>query len=213
METCAIFLWVNACKTQFFLTCLIVKCLGLQHHHSADNPILSFQQGKEQGFDHYFRQWYQPLCLFANRYVQLSTIAEEIVSDTYLKVWKKHAQFNNENVLRSYLYTAVRNGCINWLAKEKKIAAPPAASPDKTLLEHIIYAETMQAIFQHAQELPEQCKTVFTKLYIDGKSVKETAEELNLSTSTVKTQKTRAIAYLKGKLRPLLLAGWLCLGL
>ncbi|MFC0773394.1 RNA polymerase sigma factor [Terrimonas alba] len=179
--------------------------MSLRPSHIAEAHILSFQQGEERGFDYYFRQWYPSLCFFANRYIQQPQAAEEIVSDAYLKVWKRHAQFTNEKVLRSYLYTTVRNGCLSWLEKEKKIVIPPTTAPDKTMLEHMIHAEVMQDIYRHMQALPHQCKTVFTRLYIDGKSVKETAEEMNLSVSTVKTQKARALAYIKGKLRPLLL--------
>ena len=138
-------------------------------------------------------------------------IAEELVSDAWLRVWKKHAQFNNEATLRSYLYSTVKNACFDYLKKQKPQPTIASEQPDKTMLEQLIYAEVLHTIYRHMQNLPDQCKTVFTRLYIDGKTVKETAEEMELSVSTIKTQKARAIAYIKGKMRPLLLAGWLCL--
>jgi DNA-binding CsgD family transcriptional regulator len=44
---------------------------------------------------------------------------------------------------------------------------------------------------------------VFTKLFIEGKSVSETAQEMNIAISTVKNQKARGIKLLKPKLSSL----------
>lgn len=42
-------------------------------------------------------------------------------------------------------------------------------------------------------DLPEGCRRVISKLYVEGKSVVESARELRLSASTVKTQKAAGV--------------------
>ena len=69
-------------------------------------------------------------------------------------------------------------------------------------MQHLVAAETMRQIHEAIDTLPKACKLVFTKLYIEGKSVKETAEELSLTKSTIKTQRTIGLQILRKKLLP-----------
>jgi len=57
-------------------------------------------------------------------------------------------------------------------------------------------ARLHEAIYQ----LPPQCRTIFLKLYIEGKSIAETADELQLTASTIRNQKARGIKLLRVKL-------------
>jgi RNA polymerase sigma-70 factor (ECF subfamily) len=68
----------------------------------------------------------------------------------------------------------------------------------------IIRAEFYGELYRAIHTLPPECRKIFTMLYIEGKTVRETAEELGLALSTVKTQKARGLAALKKKLRPYL---------
>jgi len=50
------------------------------------------------------------------------------------------------------------------------------------------------------EELPSECRMVFMKLFVEGKSVVEAAAELNVVVSTVKNQKARGIKLLRMRL-------------
>jgi RNA polymerase sigma-70 factor (ECF subfamily) len=73
---------------------------------------------------------------------------------------------------------------------------------EKDCLHGMISAETVRLLYEAINELPAQCKKVFTKLYVEGKSVAEIATEMNVAVSTVKNQKARGIKLLKPKLSP-----------
>ena len=53
------------------------------------------------------------------------------------------------------------------------------------------------AIYNAIEELPEECRKVFKKLYFEEKTPAEIAEELHLKVSTVYNQKSRALNALR----------------
>ena len=55
----------------------------------------------------------------------------------------------------------------------------------------------MQLIYQKIEELPTKCKEIFKLTYFEGMKAGEIAKQLNISTSTVTTQRSIAIKYLK----------------
>lgn len=161
-----------------------------------------FLRGDERAFAYYFRLWYKALCLFADRYTSQLYISQEIVSDVYLRVWERHGTFYNEKSLKSYLYLSVRNACFDHLKKEKRRSKVQLEQQQtSTILENIIRVETLNEIYRSGEDLPRQCKDIFNRFYLEGKTVREIAGELDLSVSTIKTQKARALKFIKRKLR------------
>lgn len=169
-----------------------------------ENALAAFRTGEEQGFNYFFKTLYSPLCYFANKYTKNYPAAEEIVSNTFLKVWAKREAFTNESGLRGYFYKAVYNGALRWLEKEKKyntvIAQQSLVTDENLYVANTIKAETLRELHIVINELPPQCRKIFTKLYIEGKTTKETAAELGLAYSTVKAQEARGLSLIKLKL-------------
>jgi len=167
---------------------------------------IAFQNGEEQGFDYFFRKLYPSLCFFANRIVHDKCEAEEIASNAFIKIWNKQAQFSNVNNIRAYLYQIVRNDCLKSIQKKARVAQMHEDVKHLTMMEkadnfetEIIRAEFYGQLYEAINSLPGQCKEIMNMLYSEGKTVKEISEELNLSKSTVKTQKARGIIALKKK--------------
>jgi RNA polymerase sigma-70 factor (ECF subfamily) len=104
------------------------------------------------------------------------------------------------------LYKIAYNACLrhieqiqNRAAHNKKYSLQTSAI-EQSHIHNIIKAETIHLLHKAITQLPAQCKNVFTKLYIEGKSVAETALEMNLTISTIRNQKVRGIKLLKPKL-------------
>jgi RNA polymerase sigma-70 factor (ECF subfamily) len=70
-------------------------------------------------------------------------------------------------------------------------------------LSRMIKAEILVELHSLIHSLPLQCSKVFTKIYIKGKSVADTAEELGMSVNTVKSHKARGLSLLRGKVSSL----------
>jgi RNA polymerase sigma-70 factor (ECF subfamily) len=161
-------------------------------------------------FDVFFKGSYTSLCYFANRYTSDPLLAEDLVSEVALKVWEKRGEIKNEAALKSYFYTSLRNACLDFIAKEKTSEkrkeryARSLATEEAPFTEDIIRTETLRHLEMAIDNLPAQCRTVFIKLFTEGKTLSEAAQEMGLSIFTVKAQRQRGIKLLRERLAPLL---------
>lgn len=151
-----------------------------------------------------FRQHYRPLCLFALHLINDVASAEDIVMDSYLKLWDKWQREEIKNP-KSYLYIAVRNACydrnqaishnpnISLENEEKAIDAIP--SEDLSMAEE--QANIEANVWTALDTLPKKCREIFLMSKRDGMSYREIADELHLSVKTVEAQITKAYKRLR----------------
>jgi RNA polymerase sigma-70 factor (ECF subfamily) len=160
----------------------------------------------EESFVAFYRNHYASFCFFANRFINHPMIAEDIVGDVALKVWKKRGELRNETALKSYFYTSLRNTCLDWISAEKskgrrkKRYLDSVQTEQSSFLENIIRTETLHELELAIQTLPLQCRRVVIKLFVEGKSLSEVAEEMQLSITTIKSQRQRGIKLLRNRL-------------
>jgi RNA polymerase sigma-70 factor (family 1) len=171
----------------------------------------AFQKGDEKAFDFFFRKYYAPLCFFANTYLNSEDDAEDMVQECFAKLWNRHAVMTNPQAIKSFLYTIVRNGCIDALRKKKTVGT--AMHGFKYFgnallneeLDEITHAEMIRKIYAVIHELPPRVQQVFRMYYIEGKNHDEIASELYTSPKTVSNQRLKALLLIREKL-PFLLA-------
>lgn len=164
------------------------------------NQLTYLQQliagGSQKAFEDLYRLFFARLFNFAMLYVHKKEVAEEIVNDIMIKVWNKKAELVAVQNLETYLFVAVRNHSLNYLAQYITVEADGSQGqlidlndPGKELEWKEIYFRLNQAI----DELPDQCRTVFKLIKEEGFRYKQVAEILNISPRTVETQLFRAI--------------------
>jgi RNA polymerase sigma-70 factor (ECF subfamily) len=170
------------------------------------DPLVAFKEGREEGFNYFFNSCYKPLHFFASRYVKDNAAAEDIITDSFIKLWDKREIFETASGIKGYLYKSVYNACLRCLEQQQrktihtKSYAGQINTTEQPYLNDIIKAETIHQLHIAISQLPTQCKKIFTKLYVEGKTVSEIAEEMNLTISTIKNQKARGLKLLKPKL-------------
>jgi RNA polymerase sigma-70 factor (ECF subfamily) len=174
--------------------------------YTAEDYFYSFQQGEEGGFNYFFHLHYKPLLHFAYTFLNNTDAAEDVVEDSFLKLWQRRQTIEAPASIKPYLYATVRNRCIDVLRRQQHGAAytahikkqPLQLAPDVT--HNIIISESMHQVFLAVQNLPPKYQQLFNLLYVQGKEVKEIALELNLPLSTVKSQKGRTLELLRKQL-------------
>jgi RNA polymerase sigma-70 factor (family 1) len=168
--------------------------------------IEKFRNGSENALKEIYELNFSSLCYFADQLIKNLGEAEDIVVETFLKLLKKKTDFKNYAEIKSFLFTAVRNACFDFLRKAKlvdksKIELSYLAKPDEYFGEQeMITAKVLQAIYEEIEHLPEQCKIIFKAIFIDNKSTSIIAEEMGLSPQTILNQKTKALHILRHKL-------------
>ena len=170
------------------------------------NPdiIHAFRKGDSQAFDAFFRFHYRPLCYFAAQLTGDPSEAEDIVKDTFVKLWHKHAGFDSPHTIKAFLYITTRNAGINFLRRLKvkntfsrEFAYLEESRRDELVLNQLIRAEFMQEIYNEIEKLPEKRREVFKLAYFEGLKNDEIAQRLGISVFTVKVQKGKALGALR----------------
>ena len=143
-----------------------------------------------------FRRLYQPLCLYAMHYLSGDAdAAEDIVQDCFVKYWE-----SRPTNARGFLYTAVRNACIDSLRRRH----PEVVAFVPHDLDGIISDAEAQSrsdlearLWSRIDNLPERCRQVFLMSKRDGMTYSEIADELGLSVKTVEHQVSKALRRLR----------------
>ncbi len=159
----------------------------------------------EKAFQTLFFEFFSSLCVFSHRYVDNWETCEDIVQDTFFKIWKNRKDIVINTSGRNFLITSVRNNCIdylrkqdteqNWLQKQKLYKT----EYDTNDLYSTIELENM--LNAALSRLPENVRLVFEKNRFEGKTYKEIAIEQEISIKTVEAYMTKALKQLRVELK------------
>jgi RNA polymerase sigma-70 factor (family 1) len=160
---------------------------------------------KETVFRELFEKEYNGLCRYAMTYMQDSHLAEDVVQDTFIKIWEHKTDLVSSPQIRFYLLTAVKNNCISALRKQNTRGevftdTDPDIHPEPFITTRQHYEqldEQKKKIADALNQLPPKCKEVFLLVKMQGLSYKQAAESLEISVKTVENQMGKAIKTLR----------------
>ncbi|TZF81121.1 RNA polymerase sigma-70 factor [Pedobacter sp. BS3] len=161
----------------------------------------------DDSLDELFRELYPRLLYFAVQLVKDSASAEDIVQGAFIAYLENSEELSpDKNVIKSFLYKAVKNAGLNSLRHHKvvekfRLTLEEEPSED-SVMSSLMRSEILGEIHTALASLPESCQRISKMGYLDGMKNKEIAEELGISINTVKSQKQRAIQLLKLRLNP-----------
>ncbi|MEM1322501.1 MAG: RNA polymerase sigma-70 factor [Bacteroidota bacterium] len=146
-----------------------------------------------------FKQYQPVLLTFANRFVRSPEDAREIVQDVFVAVWNNRSAMRLDGNLKSYLFTATRNKCLNFLQKRKLQTTSLDANPlsegsaafeqaANNIEGKLEAAELLETILDEVALLPKKCQQVFVLSRQEGLSYKEIAQQMDISVKTVENQ-------------------------
>lgn len=151
-------------------------------------------------FEAHFRRLYLPLGMYAMRIVGDADDAEDIVEDTFVKVWQSVSSGMEVADFSAFMYRSVRNRCVSFLRSRLE---HEDVSEIPEICEEVIDTSLRDArIWRAIDDLPEKCREIFLMSKRDGYSNAEIADELNISIKTVKNQMTKAFSRLRDALSP-----------
>ena len=154
-------------------------------------------------FEDLFRTHYAELCGFANKFLRDIEAAEEIVQSVFVKFWESKEETNIQSSPKSYLFTAVKNTCLNQL-KHFKIKEDYKQHNQREIdLENLQQHSDLETneveskIHAAIDALPEGRKKIFILSRFEGLKYQEIANKLNISIKTVENQMGSALKQLK----------------
>lgn len=149
--------------------------------------------GDTQAFKALYDCFCAPLLQLALAIAHNREMAEEIVADVFIAVWKKKKDLQQVSNLKWYLYAATRNIALNYLRKyahKKTLHLDEAYLPGYEINPEaqLISNEMVRHINMAISELPPQCRIIFKLVKEDGLKYREVAVLLNISIKTVENQ-------------------------
>ncbi|TKG95018.1 RNA polymerase sigma-70 factor [Puteibacter caeruleilacunae] len=166
-----------------------------------------------QNFNQIYTEYYKKSFLFVKSYVHDDIIAEDIVSESLIKLWEKLKESPLDNI-KSFLFTILRNATLDHL-KHQEVKQKALKDIHKNLNDELqlrlsvlesydptdMFSSEIQEIFQKTlKSLPPKTRQVLEMSRFDFKSNKEIAEELDISVKGVEYHISIALKELRKSL-------------
>ncbi|MBN2890236.1 MAG: RNA polymerase sigma-70 factor [Bacteroidales bacterium] len=157
-------------------------------------------------FEQIFKEYYSELCGFANKFMLDIYDAEEIVQDVFVSIWNNKETIDINVSLKSYLYSSVKNSCLNK-KKHIKIREKYKEHNEREMEQSSVNTDDEYnateldiKIRSVIENMPIQRRKIFVMSRYEGLKYKEIAEALNISIKTVENQMGSALKFLRKEL-------------
>jgi RNA polymerase sigma-70 factor, ECF subfamily len=178
--------------------------------------VEALQAGDREEFFRLVDAYSGPIYRLALKMLGVPTDAEDVLQNTFMKAFQHLKEFEGRSSLSTWLYRIASNEALMLLRKQRpevplSEAAPegednndysPAQFTDWCCLpeDEFLSSESRAALDRAVRHLPETQRIVFVLRDIEGLSIQETGEVLNLSEAAVKTRLLRARLRLREEL-------------
>ena len=173
----------------------------------ANDTISRLKAGDMRAFDEVYRNYAPKLFQFSLKLLKNRADAEEIVQETFLKLWAKRSKIDLYASFESYLFTIAYNTSMSFLRKrasQKKyvdyVKSLGLLETAGAALKKMEFEEFDLQIKEIIDQLPPRQKQVFHLSRKQGLSHQEIAEKLGLSKNTVENHMVRALNFIRTKL-------------
>jgi len=166
--------------------------------------MLAFRGGDERAFDALFERWAGRVLRFVERIVGEQSVAEELVQETFVRVWKARERYRPEAKFSTWLFTIAGNVARNELRRPFRRVPHDSVddSGERAALElaneapptdELVDARRRGAGLEAAlAALPERQREALWLRAVEGLSYAEVAEALATSEKSVKALIHRA---------------------
>ena len=153
-----------------------------------------FSSGKED-YSKIYAIYFPKLVRFSQTYLHSQEDAENLVQDIFLYLWENREQIPSLGNMNAYLFTVVKNRCIDFLRRQAKNDEKKRSLSEleEKELQFKLYslqkfdennfsvADIEHLISQAVDSLPARCKEIFILSRMEGLRHKEISERLNIS--------------------------------
>lgn len=188
----------------------------MKHTMQEKELIIDVKNGSEKAFNILYSLWISRLYRFVFQYLKSRSATDDVVQDTFLRIWVNRANLNPEESFKSYLFTIAYHFLLKKL--KEQINNPSMEE----------YVEYQNKLFTSADEIPDgldydkfiialekaklhlspRQKEIFELNKEYGMSISEISSKLFVTEQVVRNQLSAALKILRTELRqyyPLLL--------
>ena len=174
--------------------------------------VAEIRAGDEHAFDRAFRRYATPLMRYASRIVSSDAVAQDVVMDVFMRLWRDRLALPADTRLAAYLKVSVRNSCINHVKHERieasvqEIGAASGWVPAMSVAplmpdEDLERGEAKEVVRRALTALPPRMRLVLELRWLEERSYREIARQLGMSVKSVENYLGRAMRLLRNRMR------------
>lgn len=173
--------------------------------------IPALKKGEKKAYEEIYSEYFGVLYHLCIQYLHHEKIAEEIVQDTFLKLWEIRDTLNEQINIRSFLYTITKNNCLNYL-RNQKISMKHIENIKylemqfnyealERLGNYVQFEDLKNKIDEAITHLPEEVIETFKLSRFEELSYKEISVTQKISIKTVEARISKALKILRAELK------------
>lgn len=169
--------------------------------------LSALKNGDQNSFGWVYTKYSRVIFLYCKKLIGIEVLAEEATSEVFITLWNKRAIIRTDQFVQPFLYRIAKFKAYDYLKKiandrnlqEQFLASHHAMHP-KNGENLLIEKERMEAINDLVETLSPQRRLIFKMRYFEGKDNGTIAEQMHISTNTVKVHLVKARHHLKQQL-------------
>ena len=172
----------------------------MQAHIYNDKELFQLiSEGDETAFRRLFHAYVPQLRPLVQHITRTSAITEDIIQDTFLKLWISRDKLTDIDNPRSWILRIVFHQSFSWLRRQAvhhkamDIIQQPDNILNNSTEETVAYNTVVKLIGTAVQQLPPQAKRIYLLSRENGLKIPEIAAKLHISQSTVKNSLVRSL--------------------
>lgn len=187
-----------------FYVCLYsISTLELIEPKYQEQLVIQLKAGTESAFNALYQTYSKPIWLRILRLVKDKDIADELLQDVFMNVWKNRLQIDPEKSFKGFIYTIAQNLVYNYFRKN---------AADTNLVQNLLLQsshhylnveklmeekELKKLLDQAIDQLSPQRKRAFILCKVEGRSYEEASQIMGVSMATINSHITQSMQFLK----------------
>jgi RNA polymerase sigma-70 factor (ECF subfamily) len=181
-----------------------------KYNSLTDEELMkALSKGDQRAFDELYKRFYaQLLGYFKNMLWGDREKAEDMVHDIFAKIIKNPDYFDTNRSFRTWLFSVASNMCKNEYKKQAVrkntstgVEDYRSISSSTNVLAEVQDNQFQQAFEENLAKMDEKHREVFALRHLEGLSMKEIAEVMEINEGTVKSRLFYATKFLAEKLK------------
>ena len=160
--------------------------------------LLQLRDGSEYAFEQLYHMHSNLLLANIRALVKDREVSCDILQDLYVKIWESRESIDPNRSYEAFLFTIARNLVYDHLRKitldkKKRYEFLKGVLKSYSYVEERIQEKEQQGLLTNAMnQLPDQCRKVYTLSKLEGKSHQEISQILHISQATVNNHMVKA---------------------
>lgn len=172
-------------------------------------PLL--RKGDKKAYEAVYDEFFGVLYHLCINYLHDDKVSEELVQDTFMKLWEIRETLNDQINIRNFLYTITKNNCLNYL-RNQKISLKHQENIKylemqfnfealEKLGNYLQFEELREKIDEAISKLPAEVIETFKLSRFEELSYREIADQQGISVKTVEARISKALRILRVELK------------